>query len=111
VFPNGTIGTLANMSKIYAYAVVDVRVAYTEHLDRVFGTINEIGAAMLNDAEWQPQLLDSIEISGVESIADGFSVVRARLKTQPLYQSKVANELRRRIVTTFVARGIRPYAG
>src|SRR5207245_6124564 len=26
VFPNGTIGTLANLSKHYAYAVVDVRV-------------------------------------------------------------------------------------
>ena len=50
-------------------------------------------------------------IPGVESIADGFSVIRIRLKTLPLNQNKVANELRRRIVTTFVARGIRPYAG
>ena len=111
VFPNGTIATLANMSKIYAYAVVDVRVAYSEHLERVMATINDIGAAMHSDPQWQPLLLAPIDIPGVESIADGFSVVRVRLKTQPLNQAKVANELRRRIVTLFVARGIRPYAG
>ncbi len=111
VFPNGTIGTLANMSKSYAYAVVDVRVAYSEHLDRVVATLAEIGASMETDPEWKPLLLAPIDVPGVESIADGFSVIRVRQKTQPLNQSKVANELRRRIVTTFVARGIRPYAG
>jgi moderate conductance mechanosensitive channel len=111
MFPNGTIGTLANMSKIYAYAVVDVRVAYSEHLDRVMATLAEIGESMANDPEWKPLLLAPVDIPGVESISDGVSVIRVRLKTPPLNQNKVANELRRRIVTTFVARGIRPYAG
>jgi small conductance mechanosensitive channel len=110
VFPNGTVGTLANLSKHFAYAVVDIRVAYSEHLDRVMATIDEIGAALQQDPIWQPLLLAPIDVPGVESI-DGFSVVRIRFKTQPLNQGKVANELRRRIVTTFVARGIRPYAG
>ncbi len=111
VFPNGTVGSLANLSKHYAYAVVDVRAAYTEHLDRVMATLAEIGASLQRDPAWAPLLLASLEITGVESIADGFSVIRVRFKTQPLNQGKVANELRRRIVSTFVARGIRPYAG
>ena len=99
------------MSKIYSYAVVDVRVAYSEHLDRVMTTIKEVGASMEGDAVWKPLLLAPIDIPGVESIADGFSVVRVRLKTQPLNQNAVGNELRRRLITTFVARGIQPYAG
>jgi small-conductance mechanosensitive channel len=111
VFPNGTIGTLANLSKHYAYAVVDVRVAYSEHLDRVMTTIDEVGTALQNDPEWKSLLLAPIDVAGVESIADGFSVIRVRFKTQPLNQNRVANELRRRLVTIFVARGIRPYAG
>jgi len=111
VFPNGTVGTLANLSKHYAYAVVDVRVAYSEHLDRVMATIDEIGAALEKDPAWQPLVLAPIDVAGVESIADGLSTIKVRFKTQPLNQNKVANELRRRIVTTFVARGIRPYAG
>jgi len=110
VFPNGTVGTLANLSKHFAYAVVDVRVAYSEHLDRVMTTIREIGAALEADPDWKPLLLAPIDVPGVESINDGFSVIRIRFKTQPLNQNKVANELRRRLVTAFVERGIRPYA-
>ncbi len=111
VFPNGTVSALANLSKHFAYAVVDVRVSYSEHLDRVLATIHDVGAALEGDPEWMPLLLAPIDIPGVEAINDGFSVIRVRFKTQPLNQNKVANELRRRLVTTFVARGIRPYAG
>ena len=50
VFPNGTITALANLSKQFAYAIVDVRVAYSENIDRVFGTIREVGASMQHDA-------------------------------------------------------------
>ena len=50
VFPNGTITALANLSKQFAYAVVDVRVAYSENIDRVIGTIREVGASMERDA-------------------------------------------------------------
>ena len=111
VFPNGSITALANLSKLFAFAVVDVRVAYTENMDRVMGTIREVGNTMRADLEWSAVLLDPIEVTGVESLADGAATIRARFKTLPLNQGRVANELRRRIVATFVARGIRPYAG
>ena len=32
-----------------------------------------------------------------------------KFKTLPLNQGKVANELRRRLMSTFVGRGIKPY--
>src|SRR5213075_3134560 len=46
VFPNGTITALANLSKQYAYAIVDVRIAYGENMDRVLGTMRDVGAVM-----------------------------------------------------------------
>ena len=110
VFPNGTITALANMSKQFAYAIVDVRVAYNENLDRVGGTLREIGAAMERDPTWSVLVVAPIEIPGVESIDGGAITVRVKFKTLPLNQGKVANELRRRIVSAFVARGIKPYA-
>jgi moderate conductance mechanosensitive channel len=110
VFPNGTITALANLSKLFAYAVVDVRAAYDENLDRVMGTLREIGAAMEADPVWGPFLLAPLEIVGVESLADGAATIRVKFKSRPLNQGRVANELRRRIVATFVGRGIRPYA-
>ena len=111
VFPNGTITALANLSKQFAYAIVDVRVSYRENLDRVIGTLREIGAAMEHDLVWGALVVASLDIPGVVSLADGFATVRVRFRTLPLNQGKVANELRRRIMTTFVTRGIRPYAG
>ena len=110
VFPNGTITALANLSKQFAYAVVDVRVAYHENMDRVMGTMREVGASMERDALWGPLVLAPLEILGIESLADGAATVRVKFKTQPLNQGKVGNELRRRLMTTFVGRGIRPFA-
>ena len=111
VFPNGTVTALANLSKQFAYAIVDVRIAYNENIDRVMGTIREAGAAMQLDPAWKPLVLAPVDVLGVESLADGFATIRVRFKTVPLNQGNVANELRRRLMIAFVGRGIRPYAG
>ena len=111
VFPCGTITGLANLSKVYAFAVVDLKVSYGENIDRVAGTAREVGASMEHDAVWGPLLLEPLEIVGVESLADGRATFRVKFKTLPLYQAKVANELRRRLMSTFVGRGIRPFSG
>ena len=110
VFPNGTITALANLSKQYAYAVVDIRVAYSENIDRVMGTIREVGSAMERDPVWGALVLAPLEVLGVESLEGGTATIRVKFKTPPLNQGKVANELRRRLMATFVGRGIRPYA-
>ena len=110
VFPNGTITALANLSKQFAYAIVDVRVAYGENIDRVIGAIRQVGESMERDQAWAPLLLAPIEVVGVESLSRGFATVRTKFKTLPLHQGQVSNELRRRLLTTFVGLGIRPYA-
>ena len=110
VFPNGTITALANLSKQYAFAVVDIRVAYTENLDRVMGTIREVGASIERDPAWGSIVRAPLDILGVVSLDGGMATIRVTFKTLPLNQAKVANELRRRLMATFVARGIKPYA-
>jgi small conductance mechanosensitive channel len=109
VFPNGTVTALANLSKQFSNAIVDLRVSYGENLDTVFDAIREAGKSMQEDHEWAPLLLSPIDVVGVESIADGFAMVRAKFKTQPLNQGMVANELRRRLLSMLTSRGISPY--
>jgi moderate conductance mechanosensitive channel len=109
VFPNGTITALANLSKQYAYAIVDVRVAYAENLDRVAGTLREAGDSMQRDPVWGALVAAPMEIAGVESLDGGSVTMRVKFKALPLNQGKVANELRRRILAMFVGRGIKPY--
>ena len=111
VFPNGTITALANLSKQFAYAVVDVRIAYNENIDRVMGTMREVGAAMERDPVWGALVQEPLEIIGIESLSDGAATVRVKFKTHPLNQGKIANELRRRLMGAFVGRAIRPYVG
>jgi small conductance mechanosensitive channel len=109
VFPNGTITALANLSKQFAYALVDLRVGYAENIDRVVGTVREVGASMERDAVWGPLLMGPLDVLGVESLEGGAATLRVRFKVLPLNQGKVANELRKRLLATFVGRGIRPY--
>jgi moderate conductance mechanosensitive channel len=110
VFPNGTITALANLSKHFAYAIVDMNVGFSESLDRVIGTIREVGASMQSDPAWASILLEPLDVAGVVAVTDTAVTVRARFKTLPLNQGKVGNELRRRLITAFVLRRIKPYA-
>jgi moderate conductance mechanosensitive channel len=111
VFPNGTITALANLSKHYAYAIIELRVAYGENIDRVIAVVREVGTSLEGDPDWRPFLLGPLEAAGVDSLANGAALLRVRFKTLPLNQGKVANEARQRLLAALVARGIRPYAG
>src|SRR5204863_2101781 len=75
VFPNGTITALANLSKQFAYAVVDVKVAYGENLDRVIGTLREVGASFENDPTWSALVLAPLDVAGIVSLDDGMATV------------------------------------
>src|SRR5437870_5396995 len=106
VFPNGTITSLANLSKQYANAVVDIKVSYNENLDRVMGTIREVGASMQHDATWGSLVVGPLDIIGIDSLEGGAANIKVKFRTLPLNQGKVANELRRRLMDTFVVHGI-----
>jgi small conductance mechanosensitive channel len=109
VVPNGTVNSLANLSKQFSNAIVDLRIAYSENPDKVFAVMQDAGRSMQEDKEWASLLLSPIDVVGVESLADGYALVRAKFKTQPLNHGAVANELRRRLMTMMTARGITPY--
>jgi moderate conductance mechanosensitive channel len=109
MFPNGTISALANLSKAFAYAVVDLKIDYREDVDRVIETMGEVGAAMEKDTLWSSTLLAPLEVVGVVSLLDNAATVRVKFKTLPLDQGKVANELRRRLMKGLAQRSIRPY--
>ena len=110
VFPNGTITGLANLSKQFSHAIVTVRVSYQEDTDRVFAALREIGSAMQQDPVWGALVLGPLDVPGIQSLSGGAASIRVRFRTLPLNQGSVASELRRRIMTTFVAKGIRPFS-
>ncbi len=109
VFPNGTITTLANLTREFSYATADVVVMHGERLDRVMDALRTIGAGMQGDDELGDLLLGPLEMLGVQELRESSLTLRVRFKTRPGRQSRVAAELRRRIAIGLAARGIRPF--
>lgn len=104
--PNGEITTVVNMSRGFAQAVVDVRVAYRENIDDVMALMREVGAQLRADAAFGPKLLDDLEIAGVDSWAESAVMVRCRFKCVALEQWSVRREFLRRLKHAFDERGI-----
>ena len=106
VFPNGTINTLSNMTKVWSGYVIDVGVAYKEDTDHVVEVMRRVADELRQDPDLGPMILEPIEIFGVDDFADSAVVIKARLKTHPIQQWNVGREYRRRLKKAFDAEGI-----
>jgi small conductance mechanosensitive channel len=106
IFPNGTITTLANQTKDYSYAVVDVSVGLREDSDRVVAVLTDVAKEMRASSSVAASLLAPLEVLGVESLTETAMTIRVRLKTVPLRQWDVAREFRRRLKKAFDVNGI-----
>ncbi|RPI07291.1 MAG: mechanosensitive ion channel family protein, partial [Zetaproteobacteria bacterium] len=70
IIPHGGVDRVTNMTKDYSRYVFDVRVAYREDPDEVMGVLREIGEEMRQDPAFAPDILEPLEILGVDRFAD-----------------------------------------
>jgi small conductance mechanosensitive channel len=106
VFPCGSITALANLTKDFAYAVLDVRVHYQNDTDAVVDVLRKAAKTIQQDPVYAASIFSDLEVLGVENLGDKDVTIRVRLKTVPLRQWEIANELRRRITKAFEDAGI-----
>ncbi len=106
VIPNGTIGAVTNMTKGFSYYQMNIRVSYREDLDKVTVVLKEVGAEMRHDPEFAPDILEDLEVVGVDDFVDSTVVLKVQIKTQPVKQWRVGRELRWRIKKAFDAHGV-----
>lgn len=104
--PNGQITTVVNLSRGFAQAVMDIRVAYRENTDAVIEVMREVGRALRADPAFAPRILDALEIAGVERWDDSAVVIRCRFKCVALEQWTVRREYLRRLKHAFDAKSI-----
>jgi moderate conductance mechanosensitive channel len=108
--PNGLITTVTNKSRGYAYAVIEVGVAYRENADEVMAIMTEVAGEMRADANFGEKILEDIDIAGVQDWRDSAVILRCRFKTVALEQWGVRREFLRRLKAAFDTRGIEiPY--
>ncbi|HET6370892.1 MAG TPA: mechanosensitive ion channel family protein [Nitrospiria bacterium] len=106
VFPNGSITTLSNMTKVWSAYVIDVGVAYKEDTDKVAEVMRQVAEELRQDPTFAPKIMEPIEIFGVDNFGESEVTIKARLKTLPIEQWNVGREYRRRLKKAFDAQGI-----
>ncbi|MGC9353928.1 MAG: mechanosensitive ion channel family protein [Mariniphaga sp.] len=106
IFQNGKINTMSNMTKEWSAMVFDIGVAYKENLDTVMEIMRKVGDTMQNDEKFKTDILEPIEIFGLDQFGDNALVVKARIKTKPSQQWTIGREYRKRLKVAFDKRNI-----
>ena len=108
--PNGTIDSVTNRSRGFAFALLDIGVAYRENVDEVYAVMHEVAAGMRSDPELGEKIVEDLEIAGVDNWADSAVIIRCRFKVMPLEQWTVRRAFLYRLKKAFDAAGIEiPY--
>ena len=106
IVPNGTIDKVTNMTKEFSRYVFNVGVAYREDVDEVMAVLKEVAADLQQDPDFGPDILEPLEMLGVDQFSDSAVVIKCRFTTKPLQQWSIGREMNRRIKKAFDARGI-----
>ena len=104
--PNSAITTVSNKSRDFSYAVIDLGVAYGENVDEVYEVMRKVGAEMRSAPGFKEQIIDDLEIAGIDNLADSAVIIRCRFMVHPLEQWDVKREFLYRIKKAFDAAGI-----
>ncbi len=107
VIPNGTINTVKNMTQLYSYYVFNIGVAYRENVDEVMALLKDIAEELRQDTEFAADILEPLEMSGVDRFADSAVIIKCRIKTKPIQQWRMVREISVESRTPSMPRGSR----
>ena len=106
IIPFSAVTTVTNMTRDFAFAVLDVTVTYDTDPDEVAEVLREISAGMRTDPKFGPMIRDDIDVWGVDKMSDQGVTIRSRVKTGPANRWPVQREFYRRIKQRFGELGI-----
>lgn len=104
--PNNTIGVITNSSLGFAYAVLDVGIAYGSDIEVSMQVMRDVDESMREDASFSGKILKPLEIAGVDQWADSSVMIKARIQVKPLEQWHVRREYLKRLKIAFDAKGV-----
>lgn len=104
--PNGEIRILANRSRDWARAIIDVGITYDDDVDLALQVLDEIGKSAAQDSDIGPLMLDAPVVTGIEGLEEWKVRLRISVKTEAGEQWGVQRYLRSKIRQELPARGI-----
>lgn len=103
---NGKIDVVTNMTKEYSRYVFDIGVAYRENVDEVIKVIKGVDEDLRKDPAYQHDILQPIEVLGLDKFDNSAVIIKARTTTKPIQQWRVGREFNRRLKQKFDELGI-----
>lgn len=104
--PFSAVNTVLNYTREFGISKLEIGIAYRENVDHVIDVLNQIGAEMLEDPELAKDILEPLDVQGVQSLADSAVIIRARLKTTAGKQWAMRRVFYRRVKIRFDELGI-----
>ena len=101
IVPFSAVTTVTNLTRDFAYAMLDVSVGLNEDSDHVGEVVQDVAEKMRQEPRWGAAITDRMEIMGVERFIDTAWVLRCRIKTVASQRWAVGRELNRRLKYRF----------
>jgi small conductance mechanosensitive channel len=99
--PNSVITVVTNRTRSYAFSVIDINVSYKESIDRVNQVLKQVAAEMRQDTELKDQILEDLEIAGIENFTNSSITIRSRIMVVAKYQGPIRRAFQSRIKAAF----------
>jgi len=96
IIPNGSINTLSNMSREYAFAILETTIARGADGDQALSVIGQAALDAAKADELKEWILGPMEIMTVDRLAPRGIAIRTRMKTLPGKQGFVGRDWNRR---------------
>ncbi|GGC63219.1 hypothetical protein GCM10011504_46760 [Siccirubricoccus deserti] len=106
IVPFSAVTTVTNSTRDFAFAMLDILVAYETDTDQAGAAIKEIVSEMRGETRWQTAIRDDFDLWGVDSLGQTGVQIRGRVRTEPTQRWPVQREMMRRIKQRFEAMGI-----
>ncbi|MCV9967114.1 mechanosensitive ion channel family protein [Pararhizobium sp. BT-229] len=104
--PFGSLGAIENMSRDWVIDKFNISVGYDTDINKVRKMVKGVGAALLEDEEFGPFIIETVKMKGVEQFGDYGISLSFAMMTKPGYQTMVRRRAYMMIREVFVQNGV-----
>jgi len=104
--PFGSLGAIENMSRDWVIDKFTISVAYDTDINKVRKMVKGVGAALLEDEEFGPFIIETVKMKGVEQFGDYGISLSFAMMTKPGYQTMIRRRAYMMIREAFIKNGV-----
>jgi len=106
IVPNGQIVVASNLTRLWGWLSLDVRVSHGADVDRATEIINRTGESLKTDAAWGSRVLEIPSVARVSPLGESGVTLSTVAQVRAAERTGVTDELRRRILDALKSAGI-----